>query len=273
MSLYLNPETTMSPPNARARSLSLILLLASASCATAIHSSVDPKAFAPIRKVALVPTIIGGVSLPVFPLLDAGVVRASVNGISEEIVAAEQAVVSGYAEKVQAHLRNDLHLEVMAMEASAVDASAPGPEQSAAKPDDSPPRFPKVFAGGLDPLGFRTQQIATLSNVDLAADAKRICKAMDVDAIAVSYTRLEVYGATMVGMSCGVRLNSWLHVVDREGRCVVRMDFSTDENSVISPGDIKGFERALRSFDAWVVRMFLDARQKLPGAPQERKLP
>lgn len=258
----------------RVRQVLLTLpLLACGSCATAIHSSVDTKLLPPIRKVALVPPIIGGVSLPVFPLLDAGIVRAAVNGISEQIVAAEQAVVSGYGDLLAAHLRNDLRLEVVAMEARHVEASAQKPAEPVAKGNDSPPHFPKVFARDLDPLAFRNRQIASLASVDLAADARRICKALDVDAIAVSYTRLEVDRVDMI-LGCTARLNSWFDVVDRDGRYVMRLDFSTDNTGVrFSPSDVKGFERVLRAFDTWVVKMFLEARRKLPPAPKEGKTP
>lgn len=258
----------------RARRLLLAVpLLAYASCGTAIHTTVEPKLIQPIRKVALVPPIIGGVSLPVFPLVDAGIARSAVNGISEEILAAERAVVTGYADKLTAHLRNDLSLEVVPMDAGTVDAAARKPAEPGANGSGPPPRFPKVFAHNLDVLAFGTQQIASLFNVDLAADARRICRAMDVDAIAVSYTRLEVDRVDMI-LGCTARLNSWLDVVDREGRYVVRMDFSTDNTAQrFSPGDAQGFVRVLGAFDSWVVKMFLETRRKLSPAPQEKKAP
>lgn len=232
----------------------LVAAALASGCAVPIKVAVDQPGLAKVHRIMLMPPAIGRLQQPAFPLLDAGVARARTNGICADIVAAEQSVVPGFAVPIARRLRGDLGLDVVDYrEVDAEDRTAAAAAAAAGRAPDA--RFPTVCDRGLDPLGLGRKDLVRLDEVELGDAARQYCARHGVDAIAVSFSALEVVRTDLI-LGSDVRLDSWLHVVDAAGHYVIRARFHSDSVEHISPADPAGFARALARFDDWTDRMF-----------------
>ncbi|HEX6813352.1 MAG TPA: hypothetical protein VF384_17155 [Planctomycetota bacterium] len=254
------------------RRLRLFVLLCAPACTSVLDSAVDNAKLAQVKSVALVPPMIGPLDHCSVPFIPAGISSGRVNGISKQIVDAERSVIGRYASALSEHLRTDLGLQVRVLDARAAWTPKPPPpkvrddwDSDAAPPP--PIYFPVVCERELDPLELTARRPDELDDVDLAPAARALCGELGVDAIAVSYSLLEVTSAEFWGSH--VRLDSWLDVVDKEGNYVIRAHFYSDPPLSVSPGDPTGFVTTLQAFDSWIVKLFVDIRSKTqPQAAQ-----
>lgn len=234
-------------------------LLVLGGCVTPVKSLVDTARIEAVKSVAVAQTMIGSVQQPILPLIDAGIARASTNGISEAIVSAEREIIDSYAHRIAQVLEGELGFTVKALAPFGESAGLTG------HPPQADERYPLILAGEAN--YFEAEDFEDIRGVDFGPVAISLCKASDVDAIALSYSFINVMGADMI-FGSSVRLDSYLYLIDKDGVLVVEGRFCSDLLRT-SSSDALGFKRVLELFDTWIDKLATDIRTKM-GLPEDQ---
>lgn len=207
------------------------LLLCCTSCATLKVKTSTPYQNRSIEKIALVGTYIGRVKQPKFPLIDASAFNKRTNKISDEIMDHQAELVHEIEKLVQTELTKRIKQKVLTQDDFT--------ESGLAKLNDKykfdsmifieHDHYPKLLSTSkVNWFPFENGEVLeyfnNFSNPSISQD---ICKFLEVDAFAISYTRLNVISAGMFGMNGNLRLDTHLYIFDQSGNVIGKSEAYT----------------------------------------------
>jgi hypothetical protein len=214
-----------------------------ASCVPLINTPVPYKSSPSIKKVGLFPVMIGKMYRPLFPLIDAAAFNGKTNEIADQILDMQDRTIDKMRENAAVTLQKYLNCEVIYGDALHNDSaftalSARYNFKSALILNDD--NFPKITisSGDINPFNYSNGDViayfGTPSNYK--ETVKYICKELNLDALAVSFSKLSVINVTAFGISGNLRLETYLYVFDKNG------DFIANGRGFSKPMGINGKE-------------------------------
>lgn len=265
----------------------IAFVLGTSGCASpSLEFSALPEART-IKKVALLQAMIGPIDLPIFPLLDAAALAAQVDGSRYAIVAKERALIDSFREITSRLLKAELNYDVVvgsaisheALESAGVPSRLPDAgryPRGATQRDDDGSDAPATQRGSWMPVVFAENERNYLefdgddfldldALEDQASEISKICEILHVDALAFSYSELDVT-STAILRGGTVRLVSRLFLVNSEGRIVLDGSFKT-ESSSFRGANAEDLAVPLLKFERWMQDLLIEARAFLFERP------
>ena len=237
------------------------LLLFSCAAPLKIVKPFEQNVEKPLKQIALFPVLIGNLKKPTFPLIDAGIFNKKPNDRALQIIDMETTVIDSIQKDAAQILTNLLKTKVI----YGADLQQLKNYQKLQKErnykenlitNDS--KFPTILmaSGGINPFRFTDGKVSLFFK-----DANRykglinyLCKELDVDGIAVSYSHLQLNNVQVLGSFAKLNMYTHFYLFDSNG--VLRAESSaTTEGFNVKGKDIKEYELALNDFSALFDKM------------------
>lgn len=209
----------------------LLLLVVSAifsSCASIkVKSRVPYNDLQTINKMLLFPVMIGEIKLPVFPLIDAAMYYSNVNNIADQIMDAQKKTVDIYRETAAIILEKYFNCDVLYGESlqneeGYKELMKTHNFKSALRVEND--NFPIIITstGDINPYNFNDGNVNEYFRYadDYRQTVQHICEELNADALAISYSRLDVVGVGMFGLAGNIRLDTYLYIFDKNGNTI-----------------------------------------------------
>jgi hypothetical protein len=181
-----------------------------------------------IKKIALIEVMIGKPVQPILPLLDAAMFNAKMDKISDQVFDAERKKLNNYRETLAFHMKKKFNCEIIygkeLQTLTNFEELKKKVEKKRALNTESN-LFPVVLLsdGDFNPFSFENGAVNSFFREELPATkayVSEICKQLEVDAIAINFSYLDLRGVTSFGISTNARLNTDLYIFHKDGRWV-----------------------------------------------------
>ncbi len=201
----------------------VIFALISSSCAT-MNISYSGKKVDKVQSITLLETMIGKIQQPVIPLIDAAAFNAKTNSIADQIMDMQKKNIDNYREIVASSLKNNFNCEVIfgnslqdKSEFTELKEKFNFPNALRIKNDN----YPMLITGSNDINPFRFENGKVVKFFKVPSNYKNaiseICKKVNSDLIAISYSTLTVSGVGAFGVRGALRLDTYIYLFDKEG--------------------------------------------------------
>ena len=217
-----------------------ILAIAFTSCAT-MKVNYSGKKLNKVENIALFSTLIGKIQQPIFPLIDAGIFNVKTNSIADQIMDLQQKNIDKCQQIVAKSLESNFNCNVLYANSL---HDLPGFVELKEKYDFKnslrieSDHFPKIITakGDINPFKFEKGDVIKYfsNSLNYKSQIIEICKKINVDLVAVSYSTLSVTGAGMMGIYGYLRLDTYIYLFDKDG------DLVSDGHSWSKPTNIAG---------------------------------
>lgn len=163
---------------------------------------------------------------PIFPLIDAAAFNSKMNKIADEIMDAEREKLPFYRDVMAKNMKEKFGCEIIYgkdLQAHPnFEALRTKVEKKAALLTGKD-NFPVVLLapGEFNAFAFEKGDVETFfssNNPNTQAYVSEICKQLEVDAIAISCSRIDIVGANAFGISANARLITEFYVFRNDGR-------------------------------------------------------
>jgi len=235
----------------------IAICLTAYSCTTAlkVRTTVSQKQLPELKTIALVSVAIPPITKPVFPVIDAAAFNAKVNSIADQIMDIQQKRIDTFRETLANNISNFFKSTVLYGDKLHVLVNFP----EIAKKNNFPGslqlennNFPFIVnsSGDINPFPFEKGNIGQFfsNKINYQIIAKELCSKLGTDAIAVSYTNLNVTDAAAFGIRGGLALSSSLYIFDKEGYIIISGSY-TSKPTMISGKDISDYMMKLDEFN------------------------
>ncbi len=206
--------------------LAVVVLMS--SCLTMIVKTPVPyQENQAIKKIAIFPVLIGEMYQPVIPLIDAAAFNSKTNKIADQIMDAERESIDKMREDLASTISNYFKCEVLYGESLQMTEGYGSLSNShnfkyalAIEDDDFPVML--IASGDINPFKFKDGRFVTFfkDQMNYKQTVKQLCEKLNVDAIAVNFSRLSIVGVSSFGINGNIRLETFLYVIDKEGEIV-----------------------------------------------------
>jgi hypothetical protein len=181
-----------------------------------------------LKKIAIVEVMIGDPVQAIFPLIDAAAFNVKMNKIADEIMDAERQKLPFYRDVIAKNMKDKFNCEIIYGKAL---QSHPNFEALRKKIEKKEAllternNYPVVLLaeGEFNAFAFEKGNVELFfqsNNPATKAYITEICKQLEVDAIAISYSRLNVAGVNTFGISASARLTTEFYIFRNDGRQV-----------------------------------------------------
>ena len=209
-----------------------LLLLATfllSSCATMRLKTIVPYSRSNnLDTIALMPVLIGEIEQPILPLIDAGIFNAKTDKLAPEILDMEQKSLSKMATSAAMNLQTLLSTQVLygdKLYEREVYKQLSARLHNGAALQTKDKAFPVILIHNDDfnPFAFDNAKVPEFFTVstNFKSTVIEICKELNVDALALSYSRITITNASSFGISGGARLDTYLYVISKEGKFLI----------------------------------------------------
>lgn len=177
-----------------------------------------------IKKVALVEVIIGKPVQAIFPLIDAGIFNGKMNEISDQILDAQKQKTEAYRETLAKMMKEKFGCEVVygkELQSHPNFANAKTNLENRKGLETFNDNFPIALLadGEFNIFPFEKAKVREYFETNECRTCiQELCKALEVDAIVVSYSRVNVENVSSFGIIANSRLFSDLYILNKDGR-------------------------------------------------------
>jgi len=222
-------------------SLTIIAVILS-SCAT-MKINYSGKKLDKVQNIVLISTMIGKIQLPLFPLIDAAAFNTKPNGIADKIMDIQKQNIDKFRETLAFSLKKNFNCNVLYANAlqnatGYAEVKANYDFQNSLLINDEHYPLITLASNDINPFKFEngvvTSYFTNIANYKPAISA--ICKKLEADLIAFSYSNLTVVGVGAFGVVGYLRLDTYLYLFDKDG------DLISDAHTWSSPISTRGKE-------------------------------
>jgi len=180
-----------------------------------------------INKMLLFPVMIGELRQPVIPLIDAAIYNSKTNNIADQIMDMQNKIVDVYRDTAASILEkyfncDVIYGEILQNEEGYKELIKTHNFKRALRVNND--NFPIIITstGDINPYKYFDGQVNEYfkNSVDRKETVKYICKELNADALAISYSRLNVYSVTAFGGGAKVRLDTYLYIFNKDGSII-----------------------------------------------------
>ncbi len=177
-----------------------------------------------VKKIAIIEVMVGKPIQAIFPLIDAGIFNQKMNKISDQIMDIERKKASLYRDALATQMEKKFGCEIIygkkLQELPNYEILRKDLENKNALLTEND-NFPAVFLadGEFNAFSFEKGKVNTYfsKNLSTSTAAIELCKNLDVDAVAISYTHIYTHNVTSFGFSANMRLFTYLYILDKKG--------------------------------------------------------
>jgi hypothetical protein len=230
--------------------------------------SVSFKSMQTWKKVALVETMIAPPTIPVAPLVQAGLYRSNMNPLAADILKLHQERIDGLEETLGAQLAKNLEFEVLYGKELLKNESFKNIEAAGVKTHPTTAKGDvlksiTVPSRGYNFFDFSDQSrnpyalFTGKSNEFLdkhAASMAAICKALDVDSVAVALVVVETTGVNFIAQG-SKRLVVRLTFFDRSGK-LFYSNIASARTGFSSGGDLEAYKNMFEKYPEVLASLF-----------------
>jgi hypothetical protein len=217
-----------------------VIALVLSSCAT-MKINYSGKKIDNVQDITLLSTMLGKINQPVIPLIDAAGFNAKTNNLADQIMDMQKKNIDNYREIVASSLKKNFNCEVIV--GNSLQEKPEFTElmekfnfQNALRIEND--HYPMIIAGSKDINPFRFENGKVLIFFTVPSNYKNtiseICRKLDSDLIAISYSTLTVSGVSAFGIRGALRLDTYIYLFDKEG------DLISDGHTWSKPANISG---------------------------------
>jgi hypothetical protein len=236
-----------------------------------ISTPVPYKPAQTIGNMGFFPVLIGKITRPPLPLIDAAAFNSKTNQIADQIMDMQKKTIDRMRENGATTLKKYFNCEVIFGDAlhnmpSYTDLSQKYNYKSALAINDD--NFPliTISSGDINPFNYVKADVPDFfkNSSNYEETIKILCSQLNLDAIAISYSKLAVTSVTAFGISGYTRLETTLYIIDKNGKMIANGTAFT--KPVTIPGnDIGDYQMRLDDFPI----IFEQLISKLVAAPQK----
>jgi hypothetical protein len=219
----------------------LFLLAFTVSSCSTMKVNYSGKKVDNIKEITLLSTMIGKIQQPIFPLIDAAGFNEKTNSIADQIMDMQKKNIDKYREIIAASLKKNFYCEVIfgnsLLEKPAfkeLNEKYNFPEALRINNDN----YPLIITCQNDINPFKYDNGKVLGYVKSPENYKstigEICKNINTDLIAISYSTLTVAGVGAFGIIGSLRLDTYIFLFDKEG------DLISDGHTWSTPQNVSG---------------------------------
>lgn len=246
-----------------------LFVLSITSCASLKVRTTIPYKGDHIKKIAIVGSYYGRIKQPRFPLIDASSFNKKTNEISEGIIKYQENILPEYEDLLVQKLSRALEVEI-------IKPAEFTTEQNLALNKKFPYRsnlgidhehYYKLISTSQEINLFPFENGEVLDYFELSSNyfrtIKEISEILEVDAVLISFSRLNVVGVGIFGTTGRVRIDTHVYIFDDEGRTIAKTEAFT------KPKNIKGkkIEEYVQVFDEYPIILDLIAKDVNTSKP------
>jgi hypothetical protein len=203
-------------------SLFLLLLCACTGMKVTIHKPFVKSEST--KKIAVFEVILGKPVQGIFPLIDAGIFNGKMNKIADEISDVQRKRVTLYRETLSAQMKKKFGCEIISGKDLQALSGFAGVKEKLEKKQSlltGNDNYPVMYLadGEFNIFSFEKGRVHD-EEITTKSEVAEICKALEVDAIAINYTRINVENVGSFGISANARLFTDLYIFKNDGRKV-----------------------------------------------------
>jgi|GEM_PF-5914028 len=207
-----------------------------------------------IDKMALFPVMIGKIEQPLFPLLDAAAFNGKTNKIADQIMDSQQKTIEKIREQIAEKLQEYFKCNVLYGKSlhnlepySNLKEKYHNKTALRIKNDN----FPLVIigSGDVNPFSFSNGNVTAYFKEQKQYEviSQDLCEKLNVDAIAISFSRLSVIDVGMFGSSGRLRLETHIYIVDKHGKTIAK-GYAHSKPASIKGRELEDYQRVLDEF-------------------------
>ena len=175
-------------------------------------------------KIALFPVMIGKVEQPIFPLIDASMFNKRTNKIADQIMDMQKKEIDKIREVAANTIKKYIGSEIIYSE----NLHKTERFKNLIKTNNytnsliiENDNFPVVLisSGDINPYKYTNGNVISYfkESNNYKETIINLCKELDVDAIVINYSNLNIIGVTAFGGSANIRLDTYLYVISKNG--------------------------------------------------------